>query len=199
MKLRTSKVLKSNNELRLDSELIEDYIKNKSNEAARIIVERYKNFVFATALRYTKSYDDADDLSQEVFVKAFLNLHQFNFKSSLQTWLYRITVNTFLNTKSKRNINNTHTKDENIDLSETLVHENNPEKEFEYTELQQMFEKALYQLPEKQREVFSLRYFDEMKYEEISELLGVTVGGLKANYYHAIKKLTQILRPHYKS
>jgi RNA polymerase sigma-70 factor (ECF subfamily) len=184
-------------ELRTDFELINDYLADKSNDAARILVEKYRKIVFATALRYTHSYDDAEDLSQEVFIKAFTNLHTFNFNSSLQTWLYRITVNTFLNQKAKSNIDNTRQRDNAVELESVLVDTINPEQEYEYKELLNKFEDALQQLPERQREVFCLRYYDEMKYEEISELLGTTVGGLKANYYYAVKKLTEILKPNF--
>ena len=181
-------------ELKTDAELIKEYTKKKSNEAARILVEKYRKFVFAITLRYTNSYDDAEDLTQETFIKVFTNLHNFEFKSSLQTWLYRIAVNTCLNAKAKRTINNTHQKDTATELENILVNTNNPEKEYEYNEFLERFEKALHQLPVRQREVFSLRYFEEMKYEEISELLGLTVGGLKANYYHAVKKLVELLK-----
>ncbi|MDR0927107.1 MAG: sigma-70 family RNA polymerase sigma factor [Ignavibacteria bacterium] len=181
-------------EIRTDAELINEYVTTKSNAAAKILVEKYRNFVFSVALRYTHSYDDADDLAQEVFIKAFSNLHTFEFKSSLQTWLYRITVNTYLNSKSKRNINNTRQRDSAADLEQVLVENDNPESQYEYSELLDRFNDALQKLPERQREVFSLRYFDEMKYEEISQLLGLTVGGLKANYFHAIKKLAEMLK-----
>lgn len=199
-KLRTLSISNKNGislELRTDFELINDYLDNKSNDAARILVEKYRKIVFATALRYTRSYDDAEDLSQEVFIKAFSNLHTFNFNSSLQTWLYRITVNTYLNQKAKRNIDNTRQRDNAVELESVLVDTINPEQEYEYNELLSRFENALQQLPERQREVFCLRYYDEMKYEEMSELLGTTVGGLKANYYHAVKKLTEILKPNF--
>ena len=182
-------------ELRPDKELIKEYINTKSNEAAYILVEKYRRFVFSAALRYTKSYDDAEDLSQEVFMKAFENLHKFEFKSSLQTWLYRITVNTFLNSNKKRNVSNSFQREQTQELDNIYINDDNPEKELEYNQLVEGFEEALMSLPKRQREVFALRCFEDMKYEEISELLGLTVGGLKANYFHAIKKLSTKLKP----
>lgn len=182
-------------ELRPDKELIKEYVDTKSNEAAYILVEKYRRFVFSVALRYTNSYDDAEDLAQETFIKAFENLHKFEFKSSLQTWLYRIAVNTFLNSKKKRSVSTILQKEQTLQLDDIYVNNDNPEKELEYKQLLEEFEKALNSLPEKQREVFALRYFDEMKYEEIAELLGLTVGGLKANYFHALKKMTAKLKP----
>jgi RNA polymerase sigma-70 factor (ECF subfamily) len=181
-------------ELRPDSELINDYVKNKSNKSAYILVEKYRSFVFSVALRYTNSYDDAEDLSQEVFIKAFENLHKFEFKSSLKTWLYRIAMNTFLNSKKTADISNKLTKSEDAELENYKNQANNPHEELEYNELFKGFENALHNLPERQREVFSLRYFEQMKYEEISDLLGVSVGGLKANYFHALKKLNEQLK-----
>ncbi len=177
-----------------DSELIIEFVKKKNQRAARALVEKYKTFVFSIALRYTNNYDDADDVSQEAFIKAFDGLHNFRNESSLKTWLYRITVNTFLSNKKKRNIHNIFQKQDISILENFELKQTNPEQELEFNELNQFFLKTIDTLPEKQREVFCLRYFDEMKYEEISELLGLTVGGLKANYFHAIKKITKAFR-----
>ena len=181
-------------ELKTDAELIKEFIKNKSNNTARILVEKYRKFVFSIAFRYTNCADDAEDIAQDVFIKVFDNLEKFEFKSSLKTWLYRITVNTCLNAKAKKSINNTLQRDNEIELDNIGGNSNNPEKEYLKKEFQEKFEKALQQLPKRQREVFSMRYFDDMKYEEISEILGLTVGGLKANYYHAVKKLVEIFK-----
>lgn len=177
-----------------DSELIIEFVKKKNQRAARALVEKYKTFVFSIALRYTNNYDDADDVSQEAFIRAFDSLHNFRNESSLKTWLYRITVNTFLSNKKKRNIHNVFQKQDVSILENFELKQTNPEQELEFNELNQFFLKTIDTLPEKQREVFCLRYFNEMKYEEISGLLGLTVGGLKANYFHAIKKITKAFR-----
>lgn len=167
-----------------------------------MLVEKYRKFVYGRAFHYTKSDVDADDLAQEVFIKMFEHLHTFKFESSLQTWLYTIVKNTFLNMKSKRNIENVYRKLENIDsenesnpeyLDNFAVDNIDPEKHLEYEEFKEKFEKALNELPDRQREVFCLRYFDEMKYEDMSKLLNLTEGGLKANYSIAIKKLAKKL------
>ncbi len=178
-----------------DLDLIQEYISTKSDKLAYQIVDKYRKFVFSIALRYSGSYDDADDIAQEAFIKIFENISKFQGRSSFKTWIYRITVNTFLASKKKRSISNTLQQVE-IDDIENMVKANSstPQEELEFKELNERFIKALNSLPKQQREVFSLRYFDEMKYEEISQLLGLTVGGLKANYYHAIKKLTKLLK-----
>ena len=182
-------------ELRTDKELIEEYNNTKSNEAARLLVEKHRQYAFRVAKRYTnEDWDAAEDLAQEAFIKAFANLHTFEFKSSFQTWLYRIIKNTYLNTASKRSIENTMQKATIEDYIETIGGNENPETALEYKELLTKFENAVQKLPERQREVFCLRYYEEMKYDEIAEILNVDVGGLKASYYHAMKKLTKYLK-----
>ncbi len=177
-----------------DIELIQEYISTKNDKIAYQIVDKYRKFVFAVAFRYSGSYDDADDISQETFIKVFENLHKFQGKSSLKTWIYKITVNTFLAGKKKRRITSALNQLEANDIENIEANSSTPDEELEFKELNEKFLKALNSLPKKQREVFSLRYFDEMKYEDISDLLGLTVGGLKANYFHAIKKLTKLLK-----
>lgn len=189
--------LKADSALISDSELIQEYISTKSERAAFEIVQRHKNFVFATALRYTRSYDDAEDITQETFIKAFNNLHKFEEKSTLTTWLYRITVNTFLNSKKRRKIYNVFAKDDSVNLEDFKSNQTDPEQYLEFKELNENLMKALLVLPKKQREVFSLRFFEQMKYEDMSKLLGKTTGGLKANYYHAIRKIIKALGKQY--
>jgi RNA polymerase sigma-70 factor (ECF subfamily) len=185
-------------EIRNDKELIEEYINTKSNEAARLLVEKYRQYAFRVAKRYTNDdLDAAEDLAQEAFIKVFINLHTFEFKSSFQTWLYRIIKNTYMNTANKQNIENNMQKTTIEDYIELIGSNENPEAELEYKEFLNKFENALQMLPERQREVFCLRYYDEMKYDEISEILGLDVGGLKASYYHAMKKLTKYLKNNY--
>lgn len=178
-----------------DKELIQEYLNTKSNKAARLLVEKHRQYAFRVARRYTNNdLDAAEDLAQEAFIKAFTNLHTFEFKSSFQTWLYRIIKNTYLNMVNKRIIENTMQKTTIDNYVETLSENETPETEIEYKELLIRFENAIQKLPERQREVFCLRYYEELKYEEISEILGLDVGGLKASYYHALKKLTKYLK-----
>jgi RNA polymerase sigma-70 factor (ECF subfamily) len=161
---------------------------------ANQFVNANKNFVFSTALRFTKDYDDADDITQEVLIKALSNLGDFKHQSSVKTWLYRITVNMCLNFKRKKSMfsifsNFNSDSDFEIESKEASAH-----IKMENTELFERFNHELTKLPEKQRETFALRYFHDLSYQEISELLGTSVGGLKANYFQAVKKLAQNMK-----
>ncbi len=178
-----------------DSEIIESFAEGNIEKAATSLVRKYQNFVFATAYRYLSSYDDADDVSQEVFIKAIKNIKKFRGDSSLKTWLYKITVNLSLNTLKKNKLKNFFSlSDPNNNFENTLLEDSNPEKVYQNSEFEEKFHQLLNQLPEKQRETFILRHYEELPYEEISKLLGTSVGGLKANYHQAVKKLGQFLK-----
>lgn len=179
-----------------DKEIIRDYLSDNQEQAATAFVRKYQNFVFSTALRYLKSYDDADDAAQETFIKALNSLRKFRGDSSLKTWLYRITVNVCANISRKKKIFSIFkpiddNEDDYFNIPST---EKTPEELFENKEFEEVFLKILAKLPEKQRETFALRYFDELSYEEISKMLGTSVGGLKANYFQAVKKLAELLK-----
>ncbi len=135
-------------------------------------------------------HDDASDLTQITFIKAWKGLSSFRKEAQLSTWLYRIATNeclNFLNKKKRRfflpiiNVE--------AELSEKLLQQ--PEIKADVLELK--LQKAILTLPEKQRMVFQLRYYDEMKYEDMSEILGTSVGALKASYHHAARKIEKIL------
>ena len=136
------------------------------------------------------SHDDTDDVLQNTFIKAFEALDRFREDASLFTWLYRIATNeslSFLKKKKTRYF---------LPLGENLNHlENTLESDayFNGDEIQMKLQKAIIRLPAKQRLVFNMKYFDELKYEEISEILKTSVGALKASYHHAMKKLEQYL------
>ena len=177
-----------------DEQIIYDYCQTGSRRASNAFMRRYKNFVFATALRYMNSYDDSEDITQEVFIKALQSLHKFKGDSSLKTWLYRITVNTCINAKRKRSIFSVFSRVDLKDYEELGEDLNTPDRVLQDAEFEQRFLKVLSKLPEKQRETFALRYFDDLSYEEISNILGTSVGGLKANYFQATKKISEILK-----
>jgi len=177
-----------------DSHIINDYCTNKSEQAATAFVRKYQSFVYSIAIRYLQSELDAEDIAQEVFIKALNNLYKFRGDSSLKTWLYRITMNMCVNYKRKKKIISFFKHDEIEDVFVLKSNDRNPEEKFLDSEFENKFFKALNQLPEKQRETFSLRYFDQLSYEEISVMLGTTVGGLKANYFQAVKKLAVLMK-----
>lgn len=134
------------------------------------------------------NHDDTNDLLQNTFIKAWTNIDNFRGDAKLSTWLYKIAINesiTFINKEKTKN---------NISLDEDdsfLVNSLKTDEWFDGDELKLQLQKAIAQLPEKQRLVFNMRYYEEMKYEEMSEILGTTVGALKASYHHALRKIEQ--------
>ena len=136
------------------------------------------------------SHDDADDLLQNTFLKAWSNIDYFRGEAKLSTWLYKIAINeciTFLN--RQRSLNQVSMDDADLFLLERLE----SDSYFDGDAVQLKLQKAILTLPEKQRLVFNMKYFDDMKYEEMSEILGTSVGALKASYHHAVKKIEDYL------
>lgn len=158
------------------------------------VVSAYSEQLYWQIRKMVLSHDDANDILQEVFIKAWLNLENFRGDAKLTTWLYRIAINesiTFLN--KKRQQTNTSLDDDNSFLANAL--ESDPY--FDGDEAQKLLQKAILTLPDKQRLVFQMKYSEEMKYEDISEILGTSVGALKASYHHAVKKIEKFLsEPH---
>jgi len=175
-----------------DNEILEEFTAGNSELAATSFVRKYQNFVFSVALRYLQSFDDAEDAAQETFIKALKGLQKFKGNSSLKTWLYRITTNVCNNMIRKKKVMSLFRSSRNdyFNIADGAL---NPEETIERREFEEHFLKALNKLPEKQRETFALRYFEELTYEEISSMIGTSVGGLKANYYQATKKLAHYL------
>lgn len=154
------------------------------------IVKAYSEKLYWVIRRMVLTHDDANDVLQNAFIKAWVNIESFKGESLLSTWLYKIAVNesiTFIN--KQRNHQNM-----SIDDADTyLLSHLESDSYFDGDEMQQQFQKALLTLPEKQRLVFNMKYFDEMKYEDMSEILGTSVGALKASYHHATQKIKDFL------
>ncbi|SKB28290.1 RNA polymerase sigma factor [Daejeonella lutea] len=175
-----------------DSEILDKFaIESTRNEAFNLLLKKYQQKIYWHIRRLVIDHDDTDDLVQEVFIKVWKSLSNFRKDSQLYTWLYRIATNesiTFLNRKKQKN---------NISLDETAGYElaqalvDSPY--FDGDKAQLKLQKALLTLPEKQRLVFNMKYYDDLKYEEISEILGTTVGGLKASFHIAVKKIEDYL------
>lgn len=174
-----------------DSEILAKFAEEKTrNEAFNLLIKKYKQKIYWHIRRLVLDHDDADDLVQEVFVKVWKNLAGFRKDSQLYTWIYRIATNesiTFLNRKKLKN--NISLDELNQDLADTLE----GSTYFDGDKAQMKLQKALLTLPEKQRLVFNMKYFDDLKYEEISAILGTSVGGLKASFHLAVKKIEQYL------
>ncbi len=176
-----------------DIEIIDAYCNTGNQRAATAFVRKYQKFVFATVLRYLNNFDDAEDVTQEVFIKALNNLDKFRKESNIKTWLYRISVNQSINFKRKKSIFSVFKRQSIDSVREMSNNSPNPLQMLEGRELELKFLSSLARLPEKQRETFALKYFEGLTYDEISSVLGTSVGGLKANYFQAVKKLSEFL------
>jgi len=155
-------------------------------QAFEYLVKKYQKRLYWHVRRMVLNHDDADDLVQDVFVKIWRGLANFRQESQLYSWIYRIASNeciTFLKRqKLKKNI-------PLEDVSEYLAENIADSTYFDGDKIQRQPQRALLTLPAKQRLVFNMKYFDEMKYEEISAILGTSVGALKASYHLAVKKI----------
>jgi RNA polymerase sigma-70 factor (ECF subfamily) len=174
-----------------EEKLMED-LKNPQlrSRAFGQLVKEYQQPIYWHIRKMVLSHDDANDILQNTFLKAWSALDAFRGESKLSTWLFRIAVNeslTFLaNQREKYNVS--------IDeFQENLLQGLEADSYFSGDEVQLQFQKAILTLPEKQRLVFNMKYFDNLKYEEMEEILGTSVGALKASYHHAVKKIEQFL------
>jgi len=156
------------------------------------LVRRYQEKVYWIARRTLGSHDDADDVAQEVFIRVHAGLREFRGDANFYTWLYRIAVNVSLNALRKKRIKDFLPYDQL--LEEVLPSDARSDARIEHQELQTAVERAVDRLPPKQKAVFVMRYYEEMPYEEMAVVLKKSVGGLKANYFHALKKVQDYVR-----
>lgn len=152
------------------------------------VVSIYSEPIYWQIRRIVLSHDDANDLLQNTFIKAWTNLDAFRGDSKISTWLYRIAINGSLNFVQKQK--NHFSLDEDSSVVDFLM----SDEFFDGDELQAQLQEVIARLPEKQRLVFQMKYFQDMKYEEISEILGTSVGALKATYHHAVKKIAEFFQ-----
>jgi RNA polymerase sigma factor (sigma-70 family) len=160
-------------------------------EGFNLLLNKYQQKVYWQVRRIIINHDDADDVIQEVFIKVWKNLASFRQDSQLYTWLFRIATNeslTFL--KKKQSKNNVSLDELTVEMSESL----NTDPYFTGSEIEKKLQQALLGLPEKQRLVFNMRYYDELKFQEISDILGTSVGALKASYHLAAKKIEMYIK-----
>ncbi|MEX1188613.1 MAG: RNA polymerase sigma factor [Bacteroidia bacterium] len=175
-----------------DQEIIEKFADEASrNYAFNLLVRQFQQRLYWHIRKMVLDHDDADDILQNVFIKAFHALPKFRGESKIYTWLYRIASNeciTFLNAKKKRFFVPM------VDVENQLSSNLESDIYFSGDQIQMKLQQAILKLPDKQRLVFNLKYFQEMKYEEMSEILGTSVGALKASYHHAVKKIEEFLK-----
>ena len=174
-----------------DKDLIELFRKTESRDYAfNLIVGKYQERLYWHIRKLLIDHNDTNDTLQNTFIKIWTGLENFRGDSGLFTWLYRIATNealTFLNHKKRRFLLPL------VDVEKQLANTLANDEYFNGDELQLQLQKALLTLPEKQRVVFNMKYFDEMKYEDMAEILETSVGALKASYHHAVKKIEKYI------
>jgi len=173
--------------LQEEKDFIQELLNPKTQDLAfQKLLSIYKKPLYFHVRNIVLNHDDADDVLQNTFVKIFQYLKNFKGESKLFSWMYRIATNeaiTFINQKAKRS------KTTSEALQTKLVDNLRADSYFDGNEVQLKLQKAIVLLPEKQKLVFNMKYFQDLKYEEISEILGTSVGALKASYHHAVKKI----------
>lgn len=177
----------------IGTESLETLLKDpqRKREAFPILVTTYQRRVYGIVRKMVISHDDSDDIVQEVFIKIWKNLDGFKSEADLFTWIYRIATNEslmFLRKKRREKWFG--------DITEDLCNKLTTGSYIDADELQQKFHKAILQLPDKQRLVFNLRYFEDLPYEQIAEITDTSVGSLKASFHHASKKIEDFLQTH---
>lgn len=177
-----------------DEEILKSFKDEKSrNWALEQLIGKYQQKLYWQIRKIVIDHDDADDVLQNTFIKIWKGLENFKEESQLFTWLYRIATNealTFLKNKQKKPTTSLHPIE--YQLSKSLE----ADEFFKGDAIQLKLQQAILTLPEKQRVVFNMRYYDEMPYEQMSEILDTSVGALKASYHHAAKKIEEYLLSH---
>ena len=159
------------------------------NKAFEVVVRKYSEQLYWQIRRMVLNHDDSDDILQNTFIKVLNSIHNFRGDSQLSTWLHRIAINetlTFLNHKQAETVS--------LDSEEGSIAEQlESDSLFSGSHADALLQEAITRLPQKQRLIFNMKYYDDMKYEQISEILGTSVGALKASYHIAVKKIESYL------
>jgi RNA polymerase sigma factor (sigma-70 family) len=175
-----------------DSEIIALFKEDKTKHYGfNLLVTKYQKKVYWLTRKMVVDHDDANDLTQNVFIKVWKNLDRFREDASLYTWIYRIASNECLNfIKKKKSVLFIPI----VDLTKELHAKLDSGSLIDGDEISLRLQKAIITLPDKQRLVFNMKYFDDLTYEEMSAVLGTSVGALKASFHHAVKKIEQHLK-----
>jgi RNA polymerase sigma-70 factor (ECF subfamily) len=183
----TGNIANKNNDL----ELVQRY-KNGDITGFNEIVRKYQKQVYWVIRKMVQDHDEADDITQEVFIKVHSALLDFREESNLFTWLYRIATNYSLNHIKKVKVKNT----VSVELVVEPIESNDPRADEELDEetKRNVLMAAIETLPTQQRVVFNMRYYDQLQYDEIADILGKSTGGIKANYFHAVKKIGEYVK-----
>ncbi len=174
-----------------EEDFIKELLNAQTKEAAfKKLVHEYQRPLYNLIRSIVLNHDDSDDILQNTFIKIFQNIDKFKGESKLFSWMYRIATNealTFMKSKAFKN------KISNEELQTKLIDNLAADVYFDGDEIQLKLQKAMLLLPEKQQLVFKMKYFQELKYEEMSTILGTSVGALKASYHFAVKKIEDYL------
>lgn len=175
-----------------EKDFIQELLNPKTQNAAfQKLLREYQRPLYNHIRNIVIDHDDADDVLQNTFIKVFKYLKDFKGDSKLFSWMYRIATNeaiTFINQKAKRNGTSSEA------MQSKMVDSLKADTYFDGNEIQIKLQKAIASLPEKQQLVFKMKYYEEHKYEDMSEILGTSVGALKASYHHAVKKIEDFMK-----
>jgi RNA polymerase sigma factor (sigma-70 family) len=175
-----------------DKDIIESFINGNKN-AFNFIVLKYQKKIYWVVRKFVLNHDDADDITQEVFIKLYKSLGDFRGESALFTYIYKIAVNYSLNHIKKNKILSNIQKDIDSEAFKIKSDDPNSDEIYDKDVNARIIQNAIQKLPEQQRAVFTLRFYESLPYEEIANILDTSVGGLKANYFHAFKKIQSYL------
>ena len=174
-----------------DTELLKLFRNEDSKSYAfNLLVRQYQKILYWHIRKIVINHEDTNDILQETFLKIWFGLEKFRADSKLYTWMYRIATNealSFLKQKRRKYLLPI------VDVEKSMMNSLESDAFFEGDEMQRIFQLAILKLPQKQRLVFNMKYFDEMKYEDMSKILNTSVGALKASYHHAVKKIKLFL------
>lgn len=178
------------NEYLDDQEILKIFRTDNPDYAFNLLVKKYQERLYASIRKILIQHDDTDDVLQESLIKIYQNLNTFREDSKLFSWMYRIAVNEALGhiRKQKRRY-----VFSSFSYEDSLIQSLHSDTFFEGDEIQKKLQEAILKLPQKQRLVFNMKYYDDLKYDEISEILKTSKGALKASYHHAVKKIEKYL------
>jgi RNA polymerase sigma-70 factor (ECF subfamily) len=175
-----------------DRHIVQLFLSGKDEQKAfRLLVSKYSERLYWHIRKIVIGHEDADDVLQNTFIKVWKGIREFRYEARLYTWMYRVATNEALNFLQEKR-RGVHGYSEEI--SGMLENQLEGASYFSGDDIQRELQKAVLKLPERQRLVFNMKYFDDMKYEEIAEILDVAIGTLKATYHAAVKKVEESLR-----
>jgi RNA polymerase sigma-70 factor, ECF subfamily len=175
-----------------DRDIIESFINGNKN-AFNFIILKYRERIYWLVRKFVLNHDDADDVTQEVFIKLYKSIGDFRGEAALFTYIYKIAVNYSLNHIKKNKVQFNTQKDMDSEAFKIKSNDLNFDEIYDKNINAKIIQTAIQKLPEQQRAVFTLRFYESLPYDEIAVILDTSVGGLKANYFHAFKKIQSYL------